>query len=68
MKTDYATNKEKCIIICNQKLIDEVRSEIAVDVYTTEYEYRQFCVLPVSKLHELSQSLFQTLTASVSVI
>ena len=66
MKTDYATNKEKCIIICNQKLIDEVRSEIAVDVYTTEY--RQFCVLSVSKLHELSQSLFQTLTASVSVI
>jgi len=66
MKTNYATNKEKCIIICNQKLIDEISSEITVDIYTAEY--RQFCVLPVSKLHELSQSLFQTLTASVSVI
>lgn len=65
MRTDYPSNEE-CIIICNQKLIEEVRSEIAVDVYTTEY--RQFCVLPISKLHELSQSLFQTLTASVSII
>lgn len=65
MRTDYSPNEE-CIIICNDKLIEEVRSEIAVDVYTTDY--KQFCIIPISKLHELSQSLFQTLTAGVSVI
>lgn len=65
MRTDYPPN-ENCIIICNPSLIDEVRDEIAVDVYTADY--KQFCIIPISKLNELSQSLFQTLTAGVSVI
>lgn len=65
MRTDYPPN-EKCIVVCNQELIEEIRSEIPVDIYTTDY--KQFCVVPISKLHELSQSLFQTLSASVCVM
>jgi hypothetical protein len=65
MKTKYPSN-EKCIIVCNQKLIEEIKNEIPVEIYTSGYN--QFCILPISKLHKLSQSLFQTLSASVCLI